>query len=72
MVGPVSNEERDAFTLKVKVAFVVLVGLSAGLITLQGDPTLPVVGAAILGGLAVGAVLAWLVSPRVEYRDGRR
>jgi|APHM01.1.fsa_nt_gi hypothetical protein len=71
MVGPVSNEERDAFTRKLKVGFVVLVGLSAGLITLQGDPSVVVFVGAVLGGLAIGAVLTWFIAPEIEYRDQR-
>jgi len=63
MVEPISDEERSAFTRRVKVAFVALVGLSAGLTTLLGDPSLPVVAGAVLGGLAVGGVLVWLVFP---------
>lgn len=63
MVGPVSDDERADFYRRVKVGFVVLVGLSAGLISLQGDPSLPVIGAAIAGGLLVGALLTWFIFP---------
>lgn len=70
MVGPISNDDRDAFTVKLKIGFVVLVGLSAGLITLQGDPSPTVVLVAVVSGLAIGAVLVWLLSPDIEYRDG--
>ncbi|AQL41490.1 hypothetical protein BV210_01615 [Halorientalis sp. IM1011] len=63
MVGPVSNDERESFTRRLQVGFVVLVGLSAGLITLQGDPTPAVVVGAVVGGLVVGVVLVRFAVP---------
>jgi len=71
MVGPVSNEERDEFMTRLRIGFVALVAVSAGLITLQGDPSPMVVGAAVGGGVVVGVVLTWFLFPDVEYRDGR-
>ena len=72
MVDPVSNDERAAFTRRLKVGFVVLVGLSAGLITLQGDPEPVVVGGAILGGLVAGAALVRFAVPSADgFRDQR-
>ncbi|MFB6142769.1 MAG: hypothetical protein ABEJ30_05440 [Halorientalis sp.] len=69
MVGPISNEDRDSFMTRLRVGFVVLLAVSAGLITLQGDPSLAVVGGATAGGLVAGLVLARLVFPDREYRD---
>lgn len=63
MVGPVPDEERDSFARKLKAAFVLFVGLSAGLITLQSDAG--VVGFLIASGagIAVGALLLWIAFP---------
>ncbi|ELY86794.1 hypothetical protein [Natrinema altunense] len=44
---------------QLKAGFVLLVGLSGGLVALQSDAALPVVGAAILGGLVAGGALLW-------------
>jgi hypothetical protein len=63
MVGPMSTEERDALTLRLKVAIVALVGLSSGLITLLGDPSLLEVALVVLVGLGVGVLLVWIVFP---------
>ncbi|MFB6164428.1 MAG: hypothetical protein ABEJ31_04660 [Haloarculaceae archaeon] len=63
MVGPISGDERRRATTQIKLGFVVLVGLSAGLITLQGDPSPLVMAGAVVAGLVVGAVLVWLVFP---------
>lgn len=71
MVGPISNEERDEVMTRIRIGFVALVAISAGLITLQGDPPLIIVGAAVVGGVVVGIVLMWFLFPDVEYRDGQ-
>jgi hypothetical protein len=63
MVGPISSEERESFALKVKLGFTALIGLSAGLVTLQGDPSPALIAGAILGGLVVGGLLVWFVFP---------
>lgn len=44
---------------QLKATFVALVGLSGGLIALQSDASLPVIGAAILGGVVAGSALLW-------------
>ncbi|MFC6726608.1 hypothetical protein ACFQE1_20010, partial [Halobium palmae] len=56
------DEEREAANLRLRIGFVLLVGLSAGLVSLQASPTpLQFVGA-VLAGLVVGALLIlWLV-----------
>ncbi|WP_335998585.1 hypothetical protein [Halorientalis halophila] len=70
MVGPVSNEDRAAFLRRAKVGFVLLVGGSAGLITFQGSPGLPVVAGAVVAGLVVGAALTYFAFPDTRrFRD---
>ena len=74
MVGPVENTERVAFFRKVKVGFALLVGLSAGLISVQTGAGLDVLLGAFLAGSLVGAFLAWLALPsgdNLNTRDGR-
>jgi hypothetical protein len=63
MVGPVTDEERSSLARKLKIGFVVLVGLSAGLITLQADAGLLMFAIATGIGLAVGVVLVWIAFP---------
>lgn len=63
MVGPVSREERTSFARKLKVALTGIVGLSGALVAVQADAPLRVVLAAGVGGLVVGAALAWFVLP---------
>lgn len=63
MVGPISDEERSSFTLRVKIGITILIGVSAGLITLQGDPSLTVIAVAVVGGLVVGGLLVWYLFP---------
>ncbi|WP_160134606.1 hypothetical protein [Halococcus salsus] len=70
MVGPVSREERLSVSRRLKIGFVLLVGASAGLITFQGEPTLPVVAVAVLFGLVVGALLVVFAFPKgFAFRD---
>ena len=66
MVGPVSDEERDAFAWKIKVGFVLLVAFSAGLITLQADAGLVGFLAASGAGAAMGVLLVWIAFPDRE------
>lgn len=63
MVGPVGDDERAASDRRIKVAFTVLVGASAGLITLQGDASIALTGGAVVAGLALGWGLAWYLYP---------
>lgn len=57
MVGPLSEDDRRTGTRRLQAAFVLLVGVSAGLISLQADPTPLQLAAAVLGGLVLGIVL---------------
>ncbi|MFB6141330.1 MAG: hypothetical protein ABEJ26_12965 [Halosimplex sp.] len=63
MVGPVSDTERSSFNRRVKIGVTVLVGASAGLISLQVDPTLPQAAGAVALGLLIGYLLARYVVP---------
>ncbi|WP_254837606.1 hypothetical protein [Natronomonas marina] len=66
MTGPISDEDRERTMTRLKVGVVLLVGLSAGLITSQGDASLVVVLGAVAAGLLVGAALVWYLFPSVE------
>lgn len=59
MVGPPTPEQRAISGRRLKVAVVVLVGGSAGLIALQGGGSLLAVLVAIVAGLALGWLLVW-------------
>lgn len=78
MVGPLSGEERDAFAVKLKIALVAVVAASGGLMAIHGGASLPVVAAAVLGGLVVGVLLVRIVFPETgesmtaTERRGRR
>ena len=66
MTGPVSDEDRERTMTRLKVGTVLLVGLSAGLITSQGDASPAVVAAAVVAGLLVGAALVRFLFPSIE------
>ena len=44
---------------RLKIGFVVLVGLSGGMIALQADAAPLIVAASVLSGLVAGAALLW-------------
>ncbi|MFC7133728.1 MULTISPECIES: hypothetical protein [Salinibaculum] len=70
MVGGVSEEERSSFARRAKIGFVLLVGLSGGLITLQADAGAFWFLVATGIGMAVGVVLVWITFPdRQELRQ---
>jgi uncharacterized membrane protein YccC len=67
------SEERAEGALKLKLGGTLVVGLSMGLITLQGEVSLWVTAAAVLVGCLVGAALVWFVFPGTgEVRSNRR
>ncbi len=66
MTGPISEEDRERTMGRLKVGSVLLVGLSAGLITSQGDASPRVVVAAVVAGLALGGLLVWYLFPSLE------
>ena len=57
MVGPPSDEEKREAMNRLKFGIVALVGVSAGLIAVQGGGSVLEVGVAAVAGLAVGAIL---------------
>lgn len=63
MVGPTDDDTRQPLVFRLKVFFVVLVGASAGLITVIEDTTLLESGLAVIVGLAVGVILVRIVFP---------
>jgi hypothetical protein len=70
MVGPsLTDEERHAANGRLRFGFVLLVGVSAGLVALQVDPTPAQIVGAVVAGLVVGwALLYWLTrSLRVGF-----
>lgn len=66
MVEPIPDEDREQTMLKLKVGFVLLVGASAGLITLHGNASPVAVLVAVTGGLVLGVLLAWYLFPDIE------
>ena len=63
MVGPsLSEAERDQRLRAIKTGFVLVVGLSGGLVALSGDASLELVAASIAGGLLVGIGLVWYLT----------
>lgn len=63
MVGPISDDERRTALRRLKLGFVAVIGVSAGLITLQGDAGPVAFVAATGAGLVFGAVLVWVALP---------
>ena len=62
MVGPPSHEEKRGAMARLKLGIVVIVGLSAGLITLSGGGSVAEVAVAVIAGLLLGAgLLGYLV-----------
>ena len=62
MVGPTPDDEKREAMNRLKAVIVVLVGASAGLITVSGGGSVVQVALAVGGGLVVGAaLLAYLV-----------
>jgi len=75
MVDGISDEERERFAVKLKAGFVLLVGLSSGLVTLYADIGWQGFGVATGVGCVVGLLLVWLVFPErtdLERGDGSR
>ncbi len=63
MVDPISDEELATGARRLKAVFVLLVGLSAGLIAVQSGAGPFGVGVIVLAGVVVGLVLAVVVLP---------
>jgi hypothetical protein len=63
MVGPPSEEEKRGAMSRLKLGIVVVVGLSAGLITVSGGGSAVQVAVAVVAGLVLGiGLLGYLVS----------
>jgi uncharacterized membrane protein len=62
VVGPsLTPEERDVANVRLKIGFVLLVTVSAGLVAVQAQATLVQAGLALLAGLALGLGLIWFL-----------
>ena len=60
MVGPsATDDERRTAALRFKAGFVLLVGLSGGLVAASVGATMTQIAVAGAGGLVVGAALMW-------------
>jgi hypothetical protein len=59
MVGPLTEEDRAAASLRLRVGIVALVGASGGLVALYGGGNLLGVAAGVAGGLVLGILLVW-------------
>nr|WP_152043376.1 hypothetical protein [Salinigranum salinum] len=70
MVGPsITDDERRVANLRLQIGFVVLVGLSGGLVALQVGASTPQVGLAVVGALVLGGLLLlWLRRWSAEFR----
>lgn len=63
MVGPsISDDKRTDGMRRLKIGFVGLVGVSGGLIAIQGGAPLSLVALAVLGGLLTGGALLWYLN----------
>jgi hypothetical protein len=70
MVGPsITDDERQLANRRLQIGFVVLVGVSAGLVALQAGASTLQVGVAVVAGIGLGgALLLWLRRWSAEFR----
>jgi undecaprenyl pyrophosphate phosphatase UppP len=70
MVGPsITDDERRDANNRLQVGFVLLVGVSAGLVATQAGASLLQTAAAVVGGLLLGGVLLlWLRRWSAQFR----
>lgn len=66
MVDPVSSADRVRTLRWVKLGTVLLVGLSAGLISVQGGATIELAAGSTAAGLFVGGALVWYLFPDAD------
>ncbi|MFO7927937.1 MAG: hypothetical protein ACQET5_10950 [Halobacteriota archaeon] len=66
MVDPITNDDRKRTLRWAKLATVCLVGLSAGLISIQGEAAVELVAGSVLAGLLVGTGLVWYLFPGAD------
>ena len=57
MVGPLSDDQRRSGHRRLQAGFVAFVGVSAGLISLQADPTVLQFLGVVVGGIVLGVAL---------------
>lgn len=73
MVGSsITDEERSVASARLKAGFVLLVGVSGGLVSLQGDPTPVQALGATVGGLLVGYLLMLFLARSARGLNPRR
>lgn len=70
MVGPsITDDERRDANNRLQVGFVLLVGISAGLVATQAGASLVQIAVAVAGGLLLGgALLLWLRRWSAQFR----
>ena len=70
MVGPsITDDERRLANRRLQLGFVVLVGLSGGLVALQAGASPLGIGAAVAGAAVLGGVLLlWLRRWSAQFR----
>lgn len=66
MVDPIPNDERVRTLRAAKVATVLLIAASAGLITVYGGAPLRGIALACAAGLLVGVALVWYLFPSAD------
>lgn len=67
MVGSsVSPEDRSRAAIFLKAGFTLLVGISAGLVSLQVNASLEFILAAMLAGTIIGAAMTWFVAREIR------
>ncbi len=62
MVGPMTRQDRSSAMARLKIAIVLLVGASGGLIALQTGASVVGLAAAVVSGLVVGVLLMWYLT----------
>ena len=62
MVGPsLTDDERDSANRRLQLGFVLLVGVSGGMVAFEAGGTPVQLAVGVAGGLLIGAALLWFV-----------
>ena len=61
MVGPLSDGARRRGARNVRIGFILLVGVSSGLVAVSGGPTLSELVLVVAAGFLVGGLLLWVL-----------
>jgi len=72
MVGSSTEENRSSLVRRLKMGIVLVVGLSMGLVALNGGAPLEFITLAVAAGLAVGVLLVRIVFPGTGEAEGLR